>query len=1059
MKHIILLYIYLFPALLWAQNRVIGIVSDSNGNPLEKVSIVLLSQGLQQSSAKDGSFAFLLGSNTRIQFSMVGYERKVIELDKGRNQHINVVLSASQQKLDEVLVNTGYYKVDKSRVTGSFNTIDNKQLQFNPNGNIIERLEGITPSLQFDRKFNVNENVGEPALRLRGLSSIQSSTEPLIILDNFPYKGSINTINPDDIESITILKDAAAASIWGARAGNGVIVLTTKKGRAGDAIKVSFGTQLVLSDRPDLFYNLNFLDSKSMMEIEKTLFDRGYYKKANQTMLPDYVSLLFKLKENKIDQTEFDQIKNRMEMQDIRQEAREELYRQAVTQRYNLMLSGGSTKNRFVLSGSFNKDLLNVIGNKAHRYTLRGANELKLTSQLTLNTEVQVARLDNVNNGYNLTNLNGTRTLSPYTFLRNVDGTAASTNYKYLREYVEQAESTGLLNWDFKPLEDRELLNKSNKSKNLLLAAGLNYRLLDGLSLDLKYQYQNISNSSQNWYDKDSYYVRNLVNQYTQTDMTRIIPYGGILEGGTNRNIVNHNFRLQGNYQKKFATNYELSALAGAEISANLTKDLPGFRLFDYNRDILTNQIAFDYTNLYKLRPNGSARVPVPPNNMQDITERFLSYFANVSLTIQDRHSFSGSVRWDASNIFGVKTNQKGVPLWSLGAKEKLIAFDFLKNNWLSQLDVRATYGVNGNINAALSALPSAFFNNYDLMTGLPYSQLRSAGNPNLRWEKIKILNLGLDFGFLKQRLTGSVEYFHKKGTDLIGQKLYDPTTGISPVDGTYYIDNLVNYANMITKGLDFNLRALLLQGNFKWSVNTLLSYTSNKVTDYMAASRVSTSSYVTSPVPTVGKSLDQLYAWKFGGLSAENGMILTPSGDQDYLKYMNNAKIEDLEYVGLRFPPWQGSLMQSFNYKGFELNANIEFKMGFYLRRASIDYSKLFANGIGNRDYERRWQKIGDEQFTTVPATPTNVDNRRDALYANSMALIEKGDFVRLSNIQMAYTFKWRNVKSVQTRVFAVVNNLGMLYRANKSGLDPDFYQANYPKPRTYTIGVQLDF
>ncbi|HBW81643.1 MAG TPA: SusC/RagA family TonB-linked outer membrane protein, partial [Sphingobacterium sp.] len=110
-------------------------------------------------------------------------------------------------------------------------------------------------------------------------------------------------------------------------------------------------------------------------------------------------------------------------------------------------------------------------------------------------------------------------------------------------------------------------------------------------------------------------------------------------------------------------------------------------------------------------------------------------------------------------------------------------------------------------------------------------------------------------------------------------------------------------------------------------------------------------------------------------------------------------------------------------------------------------------------RDYERRWQKIGDEQFTTVPATPTNVDNRRDALYANSMALIEKGDFVRLSNIQMAYTFKWRNVKSVQTRVFAVVNNLGMLYRANKSGLDPDFYQANYPKPRTYTIGVQLDF
>lgn len=999
------------------------------------------------------------GKEIKLQVRMLGFESRLVHLNSKTSQSLDILLMPKIEEMDEIKINTGYYKVDKNRATGSFNIIDNKQLQFNPNGNIIERLEGITPSLQFDRKFNVNENVGEPALRLRGLSSIQSSTEPLIILDNFPYKGSIGTINPDDIESVTILKDAAAASIWGARAGNGVIVLTTKKGRASDAIKVSFGSQLVLSDRPDLFYNPNFLDSKNMMEVEKTLFDRGYYKKANQTMLPDYVSLLFKLKENKIDQTEFDQIKSRMEGQDIRQEAREELYRQAVTQRYNLMLSGGSAKNRFVLSGSFNKDLLNVIGNKAQRYTLRGANELKLTSQLTLNTEVQVARLDNVNNGYNLTNLNGTRTLSPYTFLRNEDGTSASTNYKYLRDYVEQAESIGLLNWDFKPLEDRDLLDKTNQSKNLLLAAGLNYRLLYGLSLDLKYQYQNISNSSQNWYDKNSYYVRNLVNQYTQADMKRIIPYGGILEGGTNRNIVNHNLRLQGNYQKKFVTGYELSALAGAEISANLTKDLPGFRLFDYNRDILTNQIAFDYTTLYKLRPNGSSRVPVPPNNMQDISERFLSYFANAALTIQDQHTISGSVRWDASNIFGVKTNQKGVPLWSLGAKEKLIAFDFLKNKWLSQLDVRATYGVNGNINAELSALPSTFFNNYDLMTGLPYSQLRSAGNPNLRWEKIKILNLGLDFGFLKQRLSGSIEYFHKQGTDLIGQKLYDPTTGISPVDGTYYIDNSVNYANMITKGLDFNLRALLLQGDFKWSVNTLLSYTSNKVTDYMAASQVAASTYVSSPVPAVGKSLDQLYAWKFGGISSENGMILTPNGDQDYLKYMNNAKIEDLEYVGLKFPPWQGSLMQSFNYKGFELNANIEFKMGFYLRRESINYNKLFANGIGHRDYGRRWQKTGDEQFTAVPAMPTNVDNRRDALYAYSMELIEKGDFVRLSNIQMAYTFKWRSVKSAQTRVFATVNNLGMLYRANKSGLDPDFYKANYPRSKTYTIGVQLDF
>lgn len=1058
MKRIILVCMSLCPALIFAQYRVSGTVCDSAGTALERVSILLMPQGVQQTTAKDGSFSCSLGKNTRIQFTMIGYEPQLIELEQGKSQDLKISMKNNQQKLEEVLVNTGYYQVDKSRLTGSFTIIDNKQLQLNPNSNIIERLEGITPSLQFNRKLNINENTGDPALRLRGLSSIQSNTEPLIILDNFPYKGAINTINPDDIESVTILKDAAAASIWGARAGNGVIVLTSKKGKSNDGIKISFSAQSLLGNKPDLFYNPNFLDSKSMMVVEKTLFDRGYFKKANQTMLPDYASLLFKLQENKIDQIEFEQIKASMEGQDIRQEANEELYRQSITHRYNLMLSGGSERNSFLLSGSFNKDFLNVVGNKSQRYTLRGTNEVKLLTNLNLNTEVQISRIDNVNNGYNISNLSGSRNLSPYTFLRNGDGNATRINYKYLKEYVDQAESSGLLNWDFIPLDDRKLFDKANQNKNLLLAAGLNYMMFEGTSLDLKYQYQHIVSGSQNWYDKDSYYVRNLVNQYTQADMKRIIPYGGILEGGTNRNIVNHNLRLQANYQKRFAADYEFNALAGAEISSNLTEDLPGFRLFDYNKDILTNQTSFDYSTLYKLRPNGSARIPVPPNNMQNISERFISYFANASSTIQDRHNFSGSVRWDASNIFGVKTNQKGVPLWSLGAKEKLTELTFLKNNWLSQLDFRITYGVNGNINSALSALPTMLYNNYDLITGLPYSQLRSAGNPNLRWEKLKILNLGVDFGFLKQRLSGSIEYYRKKGTDLIGQKFYDPTSGISQVGGTYFIDNSVNYANMETQGVDLNLSALIFQGDFKWSVKGLLSYTSNKITDYMANSQVSTSTYVSSPIPTIGKSLDQLFAWKFAGLSADNGMILTPNNDQDYTKYVNNAKIEDLQYVGLKFPPWQGSLMQRFNYKGFEFNANIEFKMGFFLRRESIDYSKLFASGIGNRDYERRWQEAGDEQSTAVPAMPTNVDNRRESLYTNSVALIEKGDFIRLSTLQLTYVFKLKNGKSNQTRVFAVANNIGILYRANKSGIDPDYYNANYPRPRTYTIGFQID-
>lgn len=1043
----------------YGQQMVSGIVKDEAGNGLGHVSLRLVGTGGLIRADELGKFEFALVRPDTLMVTRTGKITQRIFIDPGKSRFFEIVLKERVNVLQEVEVSTGYYRIPKERATGSFEMINSDLLNRNPDPNIIERLEGISSVLQFDRSINSGEFSTDPKLRLRGLSTINSQTEPLIILDNFPYEGSLNSINPNDVESITLLKDASAASIWGARAGNGVIVITTKKGKFAQSNNLVFGSTWQLSQRPDLLYSRDYLPSASMLDVEDKLFELDNFDASDYSALPEYITLLMDRKNSAISENEFVEKRNWLAQHDLRKDASKYLYRPALLQQYDLALNGGGSIYSYWLSSSFSKNNSNVKGNNNKRNTLSLRNQIKLTKDLDLSFGLNYAWMEAMNNGLTLQGLKvGSRELPNYTALVDENGFPISVTGRYAKDYVDQAVVNGLLDWNYVPLNETKLRDRRSNTKDLLINLGVGYTILDGLKLSIKYQNQRLRTDQTNVYDADSYYVRNLVNQYTQPDLKRIIPEGAIKEGFNNE-LSSQSGRIQLDFNRQYSEKNAVNAIAGAELRETKSFSNPGYRLYGYNDAVLTAQSNLDYATFYPLRPLGSATVPSPPTGMVSLTDRFLSYFFNGAYTYDAKLSLTASLRWDASNLFGVKTNQKGVPLWSVGSAINLDRFDWMKADWINSLKFRTTYGVSGNVNNTVSVYPiTSFFSDVNFVTQKSYAQLKSVGNPGLRWEKVRMVNIGLDFGLFNNLLSGSVEYYQKNASDLIGVNFMDPTTGIFEKTGFYQITNLMNYAKLRTEGVDLTVNANLDKNRLKWHGSLSFSYTANKVLDYMANSNVTMSTMVSTPIPIVGKSLDQNYAWQSGGLDPETGQLLAPDGTKDYVAYMNNAKIDDLADMGMKFPPYAGVFRNTFSYGNFSLSTSVDYKFGFYFRRSTINYSQLFTSGVGHTDYLKRWQVPGDEKTTSVPVFPVDKNISRDELYVNSALMYEKGDFLRLADLQFSYRTFPDFLKNKECRLFATVRNVAWIYRTNALGLIPDMPNVTYPNPRTWIMGFQIN-
>jgi len=1025
------------------------IIANDTELPIEKATVSLKKTNTRVLSNATGFFVIhAISMPDTLEISVVGFEPQIIPVTANDTDELLVRLSHSQIVMEEVNVSTGYYEVPKERATGSFAVVSNQLLNRSVSTDILSRLEGVTNGLQFERTSTVGENAPAPKLRVRGLSTIQSDNNPLIVVDNFPYEGNIEDINPNDVEYVTILKDAAAASIWGARAGNGVIVITTKKGKYDEPVRISFNSNVNVVERPDLRYDPAFIPAADWMGVEKFLFDQGFYGEGDDYAgLPPYVELLIKQRDGAINEADFSSQKAVFERSDVRRDAFHYLYRNAVNQQYSLTVRGGNSKNRYYVSGGYDKNATNVVGAGNQRVNLSLNTTTKLLEDLELNAGLFYTAGKNLEKSARLSDIHplGMRT-PPYTRLVDDDGNGLPILRQFRIPYIEAAPENGLLDWTYRPLVDRSLVENTVTRNHIRFDGGLKYRIVPQLTAEVRYQYQGSDVERRELNNKESYYVRNLVNRYTQPDGTQIIPYGDILSGNGSKQIA-HYGRMQLNYSNTFGKDHQIDGLAGAEIRNDLDVGDPGYLVYGYDDEILTSNQALNFTEFYNVNPKGFARIPTS-ESVSHFTERNLSYFGNVSYAYLNRYVLTVSSRWDASNLFGVKTNQKGVPLWSAGLSWKISDEDFWNQDAVQYLRLRATYGINGNINRRASAFPTISMFTASV-TQLPAANLSSAGNPSLRWEKVKALNIAADFQLVHGLFDGSVEYYNKAATDLLGNRFLDPTTGRT--------QNLINYADLNTRGLDVELNANILRGKFKWRSSLLVNYTDNKVTNYDIDDNFSWSPYLGNvPLPQEGQSRDVLYSLPWYGLDSQTGLpvvMIDGAVSDDYTGYLNGLTYDDLLVSGVKIPPYQGSLRNTLEWKGFSLSVNITWKGGYVYRRSSVDYRLMFDSGVMHRDFLGRWKSPGDEIRTDVPAMPTDVNMNRDAVYLNAEHLMEKGDHIRLKDAYFSYMLN----QKIKFSVYA--NNLGVIWKKSRAPEDPDYPVAAYPNPRSIAFGIQANF
>lgn len=1058
-----LLHLLLIPiAGIWFQSVAAGqslpitgvVTASTDGQPLPGVNVVIKGSTQGTTTSAAGTFSIEAGKEHVLVFSFIGYTPQ--EVLVGNQTTLTVVLVEDITTLSEVAVfATGYEQLPKERATGSFVHADHELLNRRVSTNILDRLEDVASGVIFNRSGSASD-----AISIRGRSTLFANANPLIVIDNFPYDGDLSNINPNDVESITVLKDAAAASIWGARAGNGVIVITTKKGTKTGP-EVSFSANITAGEKNDAFY-LPVMTTADYIDTEVQLFEGGYYtaleNSYNKRALTPVVELLIAERAGDITTEELHATLAAWKQRDVRQDFDRYFYQHPVNQQYAVNLRGGTGKQHYVLGAGYDHNVGNLVGNSYGRVTLNMKNNwMLLSDKLSLTSELYFTRSTTSENGIDPGTLRMTvyDNLYPYAQLADAGGEPLAIVQDYREGFKRDAEASGLLNWAYKPLAERDAIHKTIKQSDYRINTALRYTVMPWLTAEALYQFWSSANDGRQHYSPESYFVRNLINQYTQTNtgkLTHPIPHGGILDEHFQTDL-SHNFRVQLNYHKTF-DNHAIHGLAGYEVKEVNTTGSQ-YRHYGYN-DELARSTPVDYGTLYSqyYYPFSTARIPNVDQHLS-LTDRFVSYYGNAGYTYRNRYTLTLSARKDQSNLFGVDANQRGVPLWSTGTLWTVSDEPFYQVGFMPLLKLRVTYGYSGNIDKTVTAYTTAQTYGTNSTTGLPYARIMNPPNPALQWEKIRMINVGIDVELFKGNIAGSIEYYQKHGESLIGFVPVAPSTGVSRFKG--------NNSATRSHGVDLVLNTKNINRKFTWHTQFLLSTNHLKVTNYQDEAPAlylvnygDIGNYVKE-----GHTLFGVYSYRWAGLDPTTG---DPQGyleggvSKDYTRIINEATPDDLEYHGAARPTTFGAVRNTFSWHNFSFSFNISYRFGYYFRTKSIVYGNNLGLG-GHGDYYKRWQQPGDENSTHVPAIPAGIVANRDQFYTYSAALVEKGDHIRLQDIQLSYTMpsSTKVFPFKRAQVYAYINNIGLLWKATDQAKDPDY--AVLPPVRTYAIGLKIDF
>lgn len=1017
-------------------------------------------------SGADGHFKIEVAENDTLRITHVGFNEEIIPV--GNLSFMTIYLVRQAMQLDSVNIHTGYQTLKPNEVTGSYVVIDNKTLNQQSAMNILDRLKGVTSSLLFNTGKSNRNPQNNTGISIRGLSTINGPLDPLIVLDEFIYEGDINNINPNDIENITVLKDAAAASIWGARAGNGVIVITTKKGKFNQPLRVDFNSTLTITNKPDLF-EIAQIPIGDYLELEQFLYHKGYYNRNINSVyrpaLSPALEIFIARQNNEISSEDSLTAINALKKNDSRNQYMDYYYRNGLTQQYALNLRGGSNNLAWLVSGTWDKSTYED-RSQFQKTNLRFENTYKPLKWLELDAGVYYTNSKSTSGvaSYNsITSINGVQNV-PYLQIAGPDGSDVAVPFLYRQNYIDTAGKGYLMDWNYYPLDDWKHSKTVTGLESYISRIGLRVKIIKGLNITAKYQYERQRIESLNTSDTFSYFTRDKINTFSQVDFSTadvnyVVPKGSILQQ-SNVDQYSWNFRTQINFDHTWNLVHRFAALAGVE-AREIGNKSNSNTIYGYNADPISIKNV-DVVNSYPTFITGSMSQLSGAFGFRRATNRFVSLFANGVYAYKERYLVSGSLRKDGSNIFGASTNDQWNPFWSTGLGWIVSKENFYSLSWFSFLKASATYGVSGNVDVSKTTLPVAG-SGTDRISNLPFLRINTLNNPSLSWEDAYQFNLKIEFASRKGRLGGSVEYYHKRGTNLYGDALYDYFAG-------GFTSTIVkNVADMSGNGIDLNLVSQNLDGKFKWETRFLFSLHVEKTDKYYSQRDfpvVDLLSGGNTIKPVEGKPLYAIAAYRWGGLDA-NGNPRGYIGKEksiDYNAIRQNAFDKGMDggsivYIGPANPIIFGSIANTFSWGGFSATLNIGYKFGYYFRKPGLSYSSLVNYGIGSPDYSLRWQYPGDELKTDVYSFVYPVNNTRDAFYNQSELHVVKGDHFRLQFIHVEYNLKpFVNLPIHSIQIYFNASNLAILWRANKESIDPDYI--NIPTiPAAFAFGIKSTF
>lgn len=1082
------------------RNSIVGQILNEAGEPLPGAIVMIVGKQRGAISDIDGNYKVDAESGEVLRYSFIGMEN--VEKIVGDENNINVVLAFKSHQLEEVeILSTGYQSLQKDRATGSFSYISSKDLEKIPSPNVIQRLEGQLPGVKLslfsgDRSFTYNNTLksanssthtvgsSEYAINIRGVSTLSGETFPLIVVDGVITEMDLSSINPDDIENITVLKDAAAASIWGVRAANGVIVVTTKKGQNKNKPQVSFSTSFTIAEKPDISY-LKTMTSSEMLEYEKELVDRGILTNVSATsyytaqyMLPEGSRLALKLKSGTITQDEYNQRISELSQIDNRSQISKYFLQKATSQQYNLSVNGGSNTSDYFYSTSYSKENPNAKKDSGQRLTLTLNNNWKLFNWITLSTKFRGSFFSYANNGTTIGSLypSSGRSLMPYENIADEKGNGIS--YDRLDPAWTSTLSSIYKDWTYNYLDELNMRNDKQKTNNFSGNVNIIVPLFKGLTSSSLLAIEKSFSRNTIYYDPDSYYFRNIVNYYTYPTATTNslgISNGGILSR-TNTDETNYSFRQQLNYDEVINGMHRINALAGIELrETNIGQST--FSLFGYNKETgLTNSnINYSSTPTYAWVAGATSTSYTTfiyggyPNQV-DKRRRFLSYYGNAAYTLLDRYSISASVRYDDYNNFGVDRKYRATPLYSFGSKWNISRESFMQNaKWVNNLAIRLTYGINGNL--SLDTYPfTKIYLTSDSTTGETSAGISATANPQLRWEKVYTTNVGLDFNLFDNRLSGALDYYSKRSRDL----LYDSPIGSAYVGTISNTSIRRNSAAIDSHGLETNLNVVTYKDkDWQAIVGMQLSYNTNKVKEnifFKENSYANYYSYYPLGVRLVeGYSTDKLLVYRNAGLDKEGfTQIYDENGGIIKSSTTSITSFKVLKNAGRTTAPYFGGVNLNIKYKQLSLYALATYQFGNVFLKPTINNyvsSTYNARFDVSADIAKRWKSEGDENTTYIPKASSNIYSLNRYIYSDVNVL--KGDYIRLREISVSYQLNNELINKVHARSAQIslsVNNLGFLWRANKQGYDPDYISSiggtsSLPPSKSYVLSLNINF